>query len=236
MNKFLILCIVLVYQSFHYIYPTQVIDHGLFNELLQKHVSAQGNVDYKGFELDKAILKSYIKSLGEDTPADSWTKEDKLAYWINAYNALTIDLILRNPKVNSVKDIKNPWNQRLWKLGDDLYDLNQIEHKILRKMQEPRIHFAIVCASVSCPKLQNQAFVGSNIDSQLNRATKEFLNDTTKNVLTKNNLKLSKIFDWFSKDFKHNGTLIDFLNNYSDIKISQKASISYIDYDWNLND
>ena len=236
MNKFLILFIVLVYQSFHDIYPTQLIDHGLFNELLQKHVSVQGNVDYKGFELDKAKLKSYIRSLGEHTPSDSWTKEDKLAYWINAYNALTIDLILRNPKVNSIKDIKNPWNQRLWKLGDNWYDLNEIEHKILRKMEEPRIHFAIVCASVSCPKLQNHAFVGSNIDNQLSRATKEFLNDPSKNVLTKNNLTLSKIFDWFSKDFKQNGTLIDFLNRYSDIEISPKASINYKDYDWNLND
>lgn len=236
MNKFLILFIVLVFQAFYYFYPTQIIDHGLFNELLQKHVSIQGNVDYKGFEVDKAKLKYYIKSLGEQTPSDSWTKEDKLAYWINAYNALTIDLILRNPNVNSIKDIKNPWNQRLWKLGDNWYDLNEIEHKILRKMEEPRIHFAIVCASVSCPKLQNQAFVGSNIDSQLNRATKEFLNDPTKNVITNNNLKLSKIFDWFSKDFKQNGTLIDFLKRYSDIEISPKASISYKVYDWNLND
>ncbi len=168
-------------------------------------------------------------------PNDTWTKDDKLAYWINAYNALTIDIILRNPSVKSIKDIDNPWDQKLWKLGDNWYDLNEIEHKILRKMNEPRIHFAIVCASISCPKLQNSAFIGSKLDMQLTAATKEFLNDPSKNKLSINKLELSRIFKWFSQDFKQGQSLIDFLNKYSDIGISQKASISYKDYDWNLN-
>jgi len=215
---------------------TDVFDHSEFNNLLQNHVTSQGNVNYKGFNTDRTTLRSYIKSLGENTPNSSWTKEDKLAYWINAYNALTIDLILRNPSVKSIKDIKDPWGQRLWKFGSKWFNLNQIEHEILRKMNEPRIHFAIVCASVSCPKLQNTAFTASGLEKQLTNATKEFLSDSSKNNLSKNRIILSKIFKWFGKDFKQNQSLIDFLNNYSDIEILENASKSYMDYDWNLND
>lgn len=215
---------------------TEMFDHSEFKNLLQNHVTSQGIVNYKGFSSDKTALRSYIKSLGENTPIDTWTKEDKLAYWINAYNAMTIDLILRNPSVKSIKDIKDPWDQRLWKLDEKWYSLNQIEHEILRKMNEPRIHFAIVCASVSCPKLQNEAFTASNLDTQLTNATKEFLSDSSKNELSKNRINLSKIFKWFGKDFKQNQSLVDFLNKYSNIGILQNASKSYMDYDWNLND
>ena len=214
----------------------EAFSHSVFNDLLQKHVSSQGNVNYKGFKTDRTALKNYITSLGENMPNDTWTKNDKLAYWINAYNAMTIDLILRNPSIKSIKDIDKPWDQRLWQLGNKWYNLNQIEHDILRKMNEPRIHFAIVCASVSCPKLQNTAFTASELDNQLINATKEFLSDTSNNNLSKNSVKLSKIFKWFAKDFKQNQSLIDFLNKYSEIEISQNASKSYMDYNWNLND
>ena len=216
--------------------PIESFDHSTFNDLLQKHVSKQGNVNYNGFISDRTALTNYITSLGENIPNDTWTKEDKLAYWINAYNAMTIDLILKNPSVKSIKDIDEPWDQRLWQLGNKWYNLNQIEHDILRKMNEPRIHFAIVCASVSCPKLQNTAFTSLELDKQLTNATKEFLSDSSKNNLSKKSVKLSKIFKWFAKDFKNNQSLIDFLNKYSDIEISQNASKSYKDYDWDLND
>ena len=214
----------------------EAFDHSTFNGLLQKHVSEHGNVNYIGFKTDITALRNYISSLGTNTPKESWTKEDRLAYWINAYNALTIDLILRNPSIKSIKEIDDPWKQKLWKLGRKYYDLNEIEHDILRKMNEPRIHFAIVCASVSCPKLQNKAFTASDLDDQLTNATKEFLSDPSKNNLSNNSAELSKIFKWFSKDFKQGQSLIDFLSKYSDIIISPKASISYKDYEWNLNE
>ncbi|HEX9599970.1 MAG TPA: DUF547 domain-containing protein, partial [Mariniflexile sp.] len=157
--------------------------------------------------------------------------------WINAYNALTIDLILRNYPIKSIKDIKNPWDQRIWKFGNEWYHLNDIEHQILRKMDEPRIHFSIVCASVSCPKLLNEAYTSKNLDVQLTNATKDFLNDNTKNSISTDKLELSKIFHWFAKDFKQNGDLIDFLNLYSDNnRISEKAKTSYKDYNWSLNE
>lgn len=217
-------------------YEPEAFNHYKWNQLLQTNVSKTGKVNYKTFNDNAAELRIYIKSLTQNMPNDDWNKEDKLAYWINAYNALTIDLILRNYPTESIKDIKDPWDQRLWKFGDKWQNLNDIEHQILRKMDEPRIHFAIVCASVSCPKLQNEAFMALNLEELLTKATEEFLADTTKNELSKDRIKLSKIFKWFKKDFEADGSLIDFLNEFADITISNSAKKSYKDYSWELND
>jgi Protein of unknown function, DUF547 len=214
----------------------QNFDHSKWNKILQSCVNNDGKVDYKGFKADAKNLEIYLNTLSENIPKDSWTKAEKLAYWINAYNAFTIKLIIDNYPVKSIKDIKNPWDVSFIKLGDKIFTLNYIEHKILRKMNEPRIHFAIVCASVSCPKLQNIAFESSTIEAQLTNATKEFLADSSRNNLSQNNIKVSKIFKWFSSDFMQDGSLIDFLNQYSEITISKKASKSYNNYDWNLNE
>jgi hypothetical protein len=211
-------------------------NHNSWNDLLIKYVSNNGHVNYNRFKTDRKELTNYISMLAKNTPNDSWSKEEKLAYWINAYNALTIDLILRNYPIKSIKDIKNPWQQRIWKLGDKWFNLEDIEHQILRKMDEPRIHFAIVCASVSCPKLQNEAYIAEKLESQLSKATSEFLSDSTKNNISKDDLQLSKIFQWFSNDFKQNSSLINFLNKYSTIEISENAKIKFKDYNWNLND
>lgn len=207
-----------------------------WTNLLQKHVSDNGKVNYKIFKKDYKGLQIYIESIQAFIPKENATKEEKLTYWINAYNALTIDLILRNYPVKSIKDIKDSWDQRLWKFGDKWLNLNHIEHNILRKMDEPRIHFAIVCASFSCPKLQNTAFTANNLEAQLTDATKEFLADSDRNEISQNNLKLSKIFKWFAKDFKTDGNLIDFLNKYTEVEISSKAKRSFKDYNWDLND
>ena len=214
----------------------EAFDHTNFDELLKKHVTKEGNVNYKGFKNDAKLLQNYIVLLGQSMPKTDWTKEDKLAYWINAYNAMTIDLIVRNYPIASIKDIDKPWEQRLWKLESKWYNLDEIEHQILRKMNEPRIHFGIVCASFSCPKLQNEAFNASNLEHQLTDATKEFLADTKRNNISENNLKLSKIFKWFANDFKQDGSLIDFLNKYSEVTISNNAKKSFKNYNWDLNE
>jgi len=213
--------------------------HHLWNQLLQKHVSESGQVNYKGFKTDTAKLHNYIDHLNKIYSSEDFktsTKHEKLAFWINAYNAMTVDLILKNYPLNSIKDINKPWDQSLWTLKDTTFNLNHIEHNILRKMDEPRIHFAIVCASVSCPKLQNTAFTAANLETQLTNATKAFLSDPERNSLSENRIQISKIFQWFSKDFKDNGGLIQFLNQYSDVTISAKAKKSYKDYNWNLNE
>ncbi|SHG64387.1 DUF547 domain-containing protein [Winogradskyella jejuensis] len=207
-----------------------------WSSILKRNVSDYGNVDYNSFKKDYKGLLYYIKFLQDSIPSEDASKNEKLAYWINAYNALTIDLILRNYPVKSIKDIKDPWDQRLWKFGDKWMNLNQIEHEILRKMDEPRIHFAIVCASFSCPKLQNKAFTASNLESQLTNATKEFLADKNRNIISADKLQLSKIFKWFPKDFKTDGSLINFLNKYSEVEISSNAKKSFLDYNWDLND
>tara|TARA_R110000868_G_scaffold115383_5_gene308076 strand:+ start:1750 stop:2595 length:846 start_codon:yes stop_codon:yes gene_type:complete len=214
----------------------EAFNHSSWNNLLQNNVSQTGNVNYKTFKTNKKTLLNYITSLGENMPNETWKKKDKLAFWINAYNAMTVDLILRNYPLKSIKDIKNPWEQRYWKLADKWYNLDEIEHQILRKMDEPRIHFAIICASYSCPKLQNEAYTSEDLEQQLTKATKEFLNDSERNSISQNNIELSKIFKWFSKDFEQNGSLINFLNLYSDIKISDKAKKSFKDYNWDLNE
>ena len=116
------------------------------------------------------------------------------------------------------------------------YDLETIEHEILRKMNEPRIHFAINCASFSCPPLLNEAFTEEKLEAQLTQVTKTFLADSKRNTISENELEISKIFKWFSKDFEQNGSLIDFLNTYSDVKISKDADVDFKDYDWSLNE
>jgi len=214
----------------------QMVDHTLWNTILKKHASSDGNVNYKALKSDSSKLIAYINLLSKNTPSKSWSKEEKLAYWINAYNSLTVDLIIRNYPIKSIKDIKNPWKQRLWDFGDKNYNLDEIEHEILRNMDEPRIHFAIVCASYSCPKLQNEAFTADGLEAQLTNATKEFLADTNRNEISEKSIKISKIFDWFSKDFTQNGSLIDFLNRYSGVTISPKAKKRFKDYNWDLNE
>ena len=212
------------------------IDHSVWEGLLKKYVSENGNVNYKGFKKDEALLNNYIEYLSTKVPSKNSVKQEILAYWINAYNALTVSLIIRNYPVKSIKDIKNPWGQRLWKLGDKMYNLEEIEHEILRKMNEPRIHFAIVCASYSCPKLLNEAFRAENLESQLTNAAKAFLADKNRNEISEKSIEISKIFDWFSKDFTQNGSLIDYLNQFTDITIAPDAKKRFKEYNWALNE
>lgn len=214
----------------------ELFDHSSWDDLIHQNVAENGDVNYKGFKQNWSILRDYIASLSEQLPEDNWSKEDKLAYWMNAYNAMTIDLILRNYPLSSIKDIKNPWDQRLWKLGSKWYNLNEIEHQILRKMGDARIHFGINCASFSCPPLLNEAFTASKVNEQLNLLAVRFINDRERNIISGDKIRVSKIFSWFAKDFKQNGDLISFLNKYSKTPISEKARKSFIDYNWNLNE
>lgn len=214
---------------------TETVNHDSFNDLLKTYVSPAGNVDYNGFKANWGKLRNYIKLLGEQTPTDAWSQEEKLAYWMNAYNAMTIDLILRHYPLESIKDIKSPWDQRFWKLEDSWYNLNQIEHDILRKMGDARIHFGINCASFSCPPLFNEAFTAASVDNQLEKLTRKFINDSSRNTITAERVEVSKIFSWFAKDFKTEGSLIDYLNTYATTPISPSAKVRYKAYDWTLN-
>lgn len=212
------------------------IDHEQWNDLLKKHVSANGNVDYKGFKKDTKQLQSYLTELSQNTPQKSWSKNAVLAYWINAYNAYTVKLILDNYPVKSIKDINDPWGKKFFTLGITKYSLEQIEHEILRKMSEPRIHFAINCASFSCPNLLDEAYTEAKIEKQLDNSAKAFVNDKSKNSLATDKVEISEIFNWFSGDFKTKGSLIDYLNQYSAVKINKNAKVKFKTYNWSLNE
>ncbi len=209
--------------------------HQPWNALLKKYVSKDGNINYKGFKQDRAF-RLYLKTLSTNMPDQNWSKNEKLAYWLNVYNAFTIKLITNNYPLKSIKEIKKPWDLRFFKLGSKWYTLNDVEHRILRKMKDPRIHFGINCASFSCPPLLNKAFTSKNVNSELEKLAISFINDPKRNKITANTIELSKIFLWFAKDFKYNGTLVSFLNKYSKITINPNAQKSYMDYNWNLNE
>ncbi len=218
--------------------------HQQWDKLLKKHVNASGMVSYKGFQKDKAELDGYLKTLSDNAPQNSWSENEQKAYWINAYNAFTVALILKHYPVKSIKDIggkiykvNTPWDIKFVNIGGKKYDLNNIEHGILRKkFDDPRIHFALVCASISCPRLRNEAYTAAQLNAQLEDAGKDFLNDKSKNRISANKADLSKYFSWYKGDFTKNGSLADYINKYSVTKINTNTKIGSVDYNWNLNE
>lgn len=215
---------------------TQKVDHSAWDALLGKYVREDGMVNYKGFQKDREKLDAYLELLSSQEPDNSWSANELLAYYINLYNAHTVDLILRNYPVKSIKDINGAWTREFVKIGDTEISLGGIENSLLRKMNEPRIHFAINCASISCPKLLNEAYTAKNVEAQLEKVTRDFVN-SDKNEITSKTVKLSSIFDWYKGDFTGNGkNLIDYVNKYAKVKIDPEASISFKDYNWNLNE
>jgi hypothetical protein len=211
------------------------VNHSTWNTLLQEHVSSTGKVNYEGIKKDVATLDKYLKTLEGNAPTSSWSKDEQLAYWINAYNAYTVKLIVDNYPVTRITDLHDgkPWDVKWIKLGNKTYSLNDIEHNTIRKQfDEPRIHFAVNCAAKSCPPLLNQAWTAANLDQLLDRQTKKFINNSRYNTISADAVKVSKIFDWYGKDF---GSLIDYLNEYSETKIDGDADVEFRAYDWRLN-
>ena len=224
------------------------ISHELWDSLLKEHVDENGLVDYKGFKKDRSTLNAYLEVLENSAPdKNTWSKDEQLAYWINAYNAFTIALILEHYPVESIKKIgsgplitfvNSPWDIKFIEIGDKQLDLNNIEHGIIRSdFNDPRIHFALVCAALSCPELRNEAYTGEKLDRQLEEEAIAFINNPTRNKITKEEAQLSKYFSWYGGDFEINGKgIIDFINQYSKTKISENADITYLEYNWSLND
>jgi hypothetical protein len=230
--------------------PTGSSEHAPSNSLwttvIKKYVNQSGLVNYKGLLKDRGGLNQYLSLLSSNPPSDKWSVNEKKAYWINAYNAFTVKLILDHYPVKSIKDIgpaiqipfvNTPWSKKFFKIGGEEMKLDQIEHDILRKkFNDPRIHFSLVCASRSCPKLRNEAYEASSIDQQLDDQGRAFLADKSKNIISADKLQLSKVFSWFKGDFTKNGSLIDFLNKFSPVRINKNADIDHLDYNWNLNE
>lgn len=218
------------------IYKQQVTNEDQWNLLLKQYVDAEGNVDYKALKNKEGKLDAYLEDLAQRVPDKNWTKAKTIAFYINLYNAATVKLIVENYPLNSIGDLKNPWKKKWINQNGKILSLSQIEHSILRNLEEPRIHFAINCASISCPKLLNEAFEEATLEKQLDKAAKDFIKDSSKNIISKDEIRLSKIFDWYKKDFETDGSLIDYLNTYLESPINQDVKKGYLKYNWNLNE
>ena len=230
-------------------------DHQLFTDVLKKYVK-NGLVDYKNLKGDNKLVQ-YLEQLNNTNP-DKFTRNEKLAFWINAYNAFTLQVVTENYPIESITDLhtggkiiayllgKTVWDKEFITINNKKYSLNDIEHKILRKMDEPRIHFSIVCASIRCPELSNEAFETNTLEKQLESQTSKFLNDKTRNSFNLKNRQanISEIFNWFDEDFGDSDeNILKFFSKYLQKNISEdiksnisKWEISYNDYNWNLNE
>jgi len=242
-------------------------NHAAWTALLRKHVrlvrgGQATQVAYAGFKTDRAALKAYLDSLSTVTPATfgGWVKAERQAFLINAYNAFTVELILtRYPDLKSIKDLgsllSSPWKPKWVALLGGKVSLDDIEHAMLRKRgdyDDPRVHFAVNCASIGCPALREEAFVAARLDAQMDEQTLRFMSDRTRNRFNaqRGRLELSKIFDWYGEDFRlgHRGigSLPVFAARYADQLADVPADreriraggvdIAYSDYDWALND
>jgi len=220
------------------------VDHHIFGELLKKHVK-HGVVNYAGFKTDEARLDQYLKVL-ENINTESLNRNEQFAVYINAYNAWTIKLILSGyPGIDSIKDLsglfKSAWEKEIAHIDGKVVTLDHIEHDILRpRFKDPRVHFAINCASKSCPPLISEPYRGDVLDQQLDRVTTDFLNDPERNRMEGKTLYVSKIFKWFKDDF--NKDIIGFFLKYTEgsfkndlVANKDKTKVKYLDYDWTLN-
>jgi hypothetical protein len=239
-------------------------DQSAWDGLLKKHVSALRNgqateVDYAGFAVDRNQLKQYLAGVSAVAPAefDRWDRPSQLAFLINAYNAFTVELVLsRYPDVKSIKDLgsllRSPWKKSFIALLGETRSLDDIENGLIRgsgRYAEPRIHFAVNCASIGCPALRPEAYAGERLGAQLEDAARNFLADRTRNYLDGNTLKVSSIFKWYRGDFEKGwrgaNSLAGFfvlyrqslgLDEGTASRLNAGAiAIDYLDYDWRLN-
>jgi hypothetical protein len=241
--------------------------HAAWTALLRRHVrllrgGQATQVAYAGFRTDRAALKAYLDSLSAVTPSTfaGWTRAERQAFLINAYNAFTVELILtKYPELKSIKDLgsllSSPWKPKWIALLGAMVSLDDIEHAMLRRRgdyDDPRVHFVVNCASIGCPALREEAFVAARLDAQMDEQALRFMSDRTRNRFNpqRGRLELSRIFDWYGEDFRlgHRGivSLAAFAASYADVLADAaadrerirtgRADIAFLDYDWALND
>lgn len=220
------------------------IDHSDLDALLKKYVDDKGLVDYKTWKAkDTAALDAYLKKIADTKDEDKLSKNERLAFLINAYNAITIKSVLDRYPIASIKD--KIWKQADWTVSGKKVSLDEIEHERLRKMGEPRIHFAIVCASKGCPYLRAGAFTGDKVDEQLEEQVQRAFADPGKLKVDRASKKVSAtpLFKWFGDDFGASETqrltwIAKHLKDPADKKVAldSDASLSFLDWDWALNE
>ncbi len=236
-------------------------DHSEYEALLQLYVDENGKVDYDGFIKDRAKLDAYLESLGNANPAGFSSINERNAFYVNAYNAFTIRDVLDDvyQKTDSVKKVDGFWDRKKHRIGGEDLTLDAIE-KVSRDFKDPRVHFAVNCASSSCPKLRRFAFTGTKLPEQFELITKDFLADENRGLKidrTKNRVWISRIFSWYAGDFTGDTSKFGFLKGFIKSKFTasaglnfilgklsdedvqyfreQKPDVDYLDYDWTLN-
>ncbi|NOY69416.1 MAG: DUF547 domain-containing protein [Deltaproteobacteria bacterium] len=220
------------------------VDNSLYADLLSKYIK-NGVVDYHGLKTEEKKLDAYLKIL-ESADTKKMSGNERFAFYINAYNAWTIKLILGGyPGIKSIKDMgsffSSPWKKKICRIDGKILTLDDIENNILRpKFKDNRVHFAINCASKSCPKLISKPYEADVLNKQLDASAKSFVNNPKKNYLKGNTLHVSSIFKWFAEDF--NNDIIAFINKHAARNLRRQLSarsggikIKYLDYDWSLN-
>ena len=227
------------------------VDHTMWDALLKRYVDQDGFVAYGPWkEADEPALDAYLAAIGKVEPERLRDRSEQLTFWINVYNALTIKGILHFYPTKSIRDHVGVIGYNIWKdfkitIHDRAYSLDEIEHKILRKMEEPRIHFAIVCASIGCPRLLNEAYTSERLEAQLTSNTRAFFADPDKFRIDRERrtVFLSPILDWFKKDFGKDrqerlAFIKPFLSDEKDQALLDEKGIKvkYLDYDWNINE
>jgi hypothetical protein len=236
--------------------------HAAWDGLLKKHVhwlpdNKQSRVDYTAFKADRAALKGVLDAMSALPKAefDTWSREQRMAFLINAYNAFTVELILtRYPALKSIKDlgsfVQSPWKKKFFTLLGEERHLDWIEHEQLRPLyNDPRVHAAVNCASIGCPALRNEAFTATRLDTQLDDGMIRFLGDRTRNRVNGGQLEVNAIFKWFKEDFEkgHKGfsKVEDVFAKFA-VQLSDKPEeqarlrdkslpLTHLDYDWSLN-
>lgn len=226
--------------------PKTAFSHEIFNKVLTKHVE-KGKVDYAKLKAEPEEFEKYLDLLAAAKPS-KMSYNVQLAFWINAYNALVIKGVIDHYPTKSVRKVKafgGFFSRLKFHVAGEKYTLDHIEHEILRKeFVDPRIHFALVCASIGCPPIENRVFLSETIDEQLDAVTKKFITNTDKVRLdkAKRRVYLSKIFKWYKKDFTEGYTgVADFLTDFlppedADFVLEKDVKFHYLDYDWSLND
>lgn len=222
---------------------TQTISHSAWQSFLDKYLITEGDntlVRYAEVSTnDKRALKNYIETSAKLDPL-TYSKAEQYAYWVNLYNAITIDLVLDDYPIKSITKLGGlfsfgPWGDEVVTVNGKALTLNDIEHRVLRPIwQDPRTHYAVNCASLGCPNLQPKAFTSDNTNDLLESAAAEFINSAKGVSLTKGELQLSSIYDWFIEDFGTQAQLLQHLNYYRESPIRVHEEVKY-DYDWSLN-
>ncbi len=225
------------------------LDNSLWKELLSDHVDyASGRVDYAAFKEDESKLDAYLHVL-QTTDRDALAPDERMAFYINAYNSATIKLILMHyPDIDSIRDIgglfSGPFSKKFIELEGETYSLDNIEHDILRpEFRDARIHFAVNCASKSCPPLYDAPYTGADIDRQLDLVTRNFINNPERTWLEGDTLHVTRIMDWYREDFEREGGILGFVKQYAEGGLLKRlralgddVEIEFQDYDWSLND